>query len=108
MSYYGVTMDMYRTPNAGTPGWNLAPVPGWGTNPLRAGPARVGVGGGGVPYNDAVLPRYMPIGQDEGYEGDKYRQYTVGEVAFGIVGGMAMGALFHYLWMLNRQKKGKV
>lgn len=102
MSYYGVTMDMYRVPNAGTPGWNLSPVPGWGINPLRAGPPRIGVGGG-VPYNDAVLPQYVQIGQDEGYEGDKYRQYTVGEIAFGVVSGMALGGLFVYLWSVKRK-----
>jgi len=36
--------SMYRPPPAATPGWQFAPVPGWGTNPLRAGPERVGVG----------------------------------------------------------------
>jgi hypothetical protein len=43
-SYYEMTDDMYRTQPAGTPGWQMAPVPGWGINPLRAGPQRVGVG----------------------------------------------------------------
>jgi hypothetical protein len=63
----------------------------------------VGVGAS-VAYNDAVLPRYAQIGQD--YEGDQYRQYTIGQVAFGIVGGMALGSLFVYLWSVH-QKKGK-
>jgi len=43
-SYYAVTPDMYQPPPAGTPGWQMAPVPGWGINPWRAGPARVGMG----------------------------------------------------------------
>jgi hypothetical protein len=106
MSYYGVSMDMYQVPDAGTPGWNLAPVPGWGANPLRSGPPRVGVGGS-VAYNDAVLPRYAPIGADEdaGYAGDKYLEYSLGHVAFAVVGGMALGAFFTYLWYLHNQSK---
>jgi hypothetical protein len=43
-SYYNVTPAMYRPPPPGTPGWQRAPVPGWGVNPWRAGPPRVGVG----------------------------------------------------------------
>jgi hypothetical protein len=44
MSYYQMTQDMYGAPPAATVGWQFGPVPGWGTNPLRAGPKRVGVG----------------------------------------------------------------
>jgi hypothetical protein len=44
MSYYAMTDDMYRPPYPANPDWASAPVPGWGTNPYRAGPARVGVG----------------------------------------------------------------
>jgi len=108
MSYYGVTMDMYRVPDAGTPGWNLAPVPGWGANPLRAGPPRVGVGCadglcGTVPLNDAVLPRYAQVGQDDdGYAGDKYVEYTVGHLGFAFVGGVAFGALCAYVWRIKK------
>jgi hypothetical protein len=43
-SYYAVPPDMYQPPPPATPGWQQAPVPGWGTNPMRAGPKRVGVG----------------------------------------------------------------
>jgi len=43
-SYYQVSQDMYRTPAAALPGWQTSQVPGWGTNPMRAGPPRVGVG----------------------------------------------------------------
>lgn len=45
MSYYGMDSAMYQQLPPATPGWQFAPVPGWGTNPLRAGPERVGVGG---------------------------------------------------------------
>lgn len=43
MPYY----SMYRTKPAGTPGWPLAPVPGWGVNPERAGPAWLALDGFG-------------------------------------------------------------
>jgi len=102
MSYYGVSNDMYQVPPAGTPGWNLAPVPGWGTNPLRAGPPRIGVGCS-VRLNDAVLPRYVPVG-DDGYEGDKYVQYTLGHVSFAATGGIILGMLFHYLWTRHNER----
>lgn len=44
MSYYAMDRAMYQSSPAGTPGWQQGPVPGWGINPFRAGPARVGVG----------------------------------------------------------------
>jgi len=47
-SYYRVTPSMYANLPAATPGWEDAPVPGWGTNPLRAGPERIAVGGCGA------------------------------------------------------------
>lgn len=44
----------------GTPGWQFAPVPGWGVNPdFSARDARVGIGG--TTMNDQVLPRYSPL-----------------------------------------------
>lgn len=78
-SYYNMPIDFYRPPPAGTPGWQEAPVPGWGINPLRAGPRRVGVGadepvtidvwrpgldrymGGGIPEQNRVLPHYAAL-----------------------------------------------
>jgi len=44
VSYYDVADQDYHELPAGTPGWQDAPVPGWGANPFRAGPVRVGVG----------------------------------------------------------------
>jgi hypothetical protein len=37
MSYYKMSSSMYRGAPPATPGWQLAPVPGWGMNPERAG-----------------------------------------------------------------------
>lgn len=53
----------------GTPGWQFAPVPGWGINPeFSARSSRVAVGGVGsrgeqmaTTMNDLVLPRYSPV-----------------------------------------------
>jgi hypothetical protein len=48
VSYYQVTDAMYRPPEPALPGWAQAPVPGWGTNPWRAGPRRLAVEGYGA------------------------------------------------------------
>lgn len=107
MSFYNVPMDDYQMPPAGTPGWQFAPVPGWGTNPDRAGPLRVGVGAmyssGIVPTNQAVLPRYAPLdgcgcrpmGE---LESEGYRETTYGHVALAAAGGIAVGILFGFAW----------
>lgn len=53
MSYANVPPSYYQVfePNApwhaGSPGWSTAWVPGWGNNPNRAGPPRLGVQGTG-------------------------------------------------------------
>lgn len=79
-SYYNMPLDFYQPPPVETPLWQEAPVPGWGVNPLRAGPPRVGVGadtpttidlwrpglprymGGGLPEQNRILPRYAAVG----------------------------------------------
>jgi hypothetical protein len=77
MSLYHVPDSFYRMLPEGTPGWQFAPVPGWGANPLRAGPPRVGVGadepvtidtgrphwhmGGRILAQDDVLPKYAAL-----------------------------------------------
>lgn len=38
MSYYELPDNAWQVLPAGTPGWQFAPVPGWGMNPFRAGP----------------------------------------------------------------------
>jgi hypothetical protein len=50
---FDVPQQDYHELPAGTPGWQFAPVPGWGKNPLRAGPARVGVG---AAFSPGIVP----------------------------------------------------
>lgn len=54
MSYYNITNDYYQPPSPGTPGWQLAPVPGWGMNPARSGPAWIAANGVGA----TLIPGY--------------------------------------------------
>lgn len=99
----GLYPTFYQQLPVGTPGWQQAPVPGWGMNPFRAGPSRVGVGAtpGSVRWNDAVLPRYTPVGAAEG---STYTDLTWGHVAGGAAGGIVLGLAFGYVWF-GRKKK---
>ena len=126
MSFYNVVPSDYHEGPAGTPGWADAPVPGWGINPFRAGPVRVGVGmfglglgqigdyyrPGGVPGNDLVLPRYAPlggcgcgVGMPFGAVEDQYRETSWGTVMLAGAGGIALGVLFGFAWW-QRPKAG--
>lgn len=105
MSYYqlpkqGLSPGYYQQLPPGTPLWQEAPVPGWGINPLRAGPQRVGVGvySDNVPLNSAVLPQYVPIGVSAATE-----QTTYGAVALGVAGGIILGLAFGWLWFGNKK-----
>lgn len=119
MSYYqmpnnGLSAGYYQQLPVATPLWQEAPVPGWGVNPLRAGPRRVGVGayatpvpGCGscgaysddVPLNSAALPRYAPIGAAGSEE------TTYGVVAMAAAGGIVLGLAFGWLWFANKPMK---
>lgn len=109
-SFFDVPMADYHEKASGTPGWQFAPVPGWGTNPYRAGPARVGVGAafspGIVPANQNVLPHYAPLGGC-GCGGrapvgqtaaDSYKETSYGHLMLGMAGGIAVGVLFGRAW----------
>lgn len=114
MSYYimpnnGLSAGYYQQLPVATPLWQEAPVPGWGVNPLRAGPPRVGVGayatpvgcgscGDDVPLNSAVLPKYAPIGADASSE-----QASYGTVALVAAGGIVLGLVFGWLYFSNKK-----
>jgi hypothetical protein len=49
------------------PGWRYAPVPGWGSNPAVAGPARVGVGNAVIDpgkFSRAMVAVKLPNGEE--------------------------------------------
>jgi hypothetical protein len=122
MSYYDIPDDWYHEAPAGTPGWQFAPVPGWGKNPLRAGPYRVGIGAlsalgdayerGSIPCEDDFLPRWAPISDLSGLGkcgqcGDffcglgadpSYLETSWGMVALAASGGITLGILFGYAY----------
>jgi hypothetical protein len=89
MSYY--MMD-YSMTNPGTPGWQFAPVPGWGANPLAAGPRRVGVGQDNGTRTAADI------------EG-RYAQTSWGMVAAVGAGALLFGVFLGYVAGKRAQKK---
>lgn len=92
MSYWNVPDADYHELAVATPGWQSAPVPGWGINPLRAGPMRVGLGGG-IPGEDNFLPRWTALGADPE---DAYKETSWGVVAGAAALGIGLGILFGY------------
>lgn len=89
MSYY--QMD-YSMTNPGTPGWQFAPVPGWGANPAAAGPARVGMGcPGGCRGGVGEEPRTATDIQG------RYSQTSYGVVASVGAGALLLGVFLGYL-----------
>jgi hypothetical protein len=93
MSYYAMDRAMYQNTPAGTPGWQQGPVPGWGINPYRAGPARVGVGCASCAVSGF------------GAEPDSYYTMTSGHVMLAGVGGFLLGMLTLYIWDQAKAKK---
>lgn len=99
----GLAPGFYQQLPAGTTGWQNAPVPGWGINPFRAGPRRIGVGESpifarahAVPWNDAVLPRYTPVAAvDVPMNG--------GTVALAAAAGIMLGMGFAWGWFTRKK-----
>jgi hypothetical protein len=57
-------------------------------------------GYGSVVWNDAVLPRYAPIGA----AGDEYRTMTSGHVALAASGGILLGMSIMWLWYGSKRR----
>ena len=85
----GIAPTFYEQLPPALPGWQDAPVPGWGMNPYRAGPSRVGVGAL-LNSNDPVLPRYVQIGS--------VPQEAYGYIAAAGAGGIVVGLAMAWLW----------
>lgn len=80
MSYYGMSDSMYRSPPPATPGWQFAPVPGWGANPERSGPPIIATGAAG----------------------DQYVTRTDGDIALGAAAGMFVGWFLAYVYFKGK------
>jgi hypothetical protein len=96
MSFWNVPDSDYVELAVATPGWQTAPVPGWGINPLRAGPMRVGIGlGQSIPGEDDFLPHWAALGADPEAA---YKETSWGVVAGAAALGIGLGLLFGYGW----------
>jgi hypothetical protein len=96
MSFWNVPDADYHELAVATPGWQNAPVPGWGINPLRAGPMRVGIGlGQSIPGEDDFLPHWSALGEDPEAA---YKETSWGVVAGAAAAGIGLGLLFGYAW----------
>jgi hypothetical protein len=96
MSFWNVPDADYHELAVATPGWQNAPVPGWGINPLRAGPMRVGIGlGQSIPGEDDFLPHWAALGADPEAT---YKETSWGVVAGAAALGIGLGLLFGYAW----------
>jgi hypothetical protein len=96
MTFWNVPDSDYVELAVATPGWQNAPVPGWGINPLRAGPPRVGIGlGQSIPGEDDFLPHWAALGADPEAA---YHETSWGVVAGAAAIGIGVGLLFGYGW----------
>ena len=93
-SYYEVPNQAYQAPPAGTPGWQLAPVPGWGMNPYRAGPPVLAT-------NGSILPRYTPV---QGL-GDSEQAANEGYIALSAALGLFTGWFLCWAYHYNQKQK---
>lgn len=94
MSYY---MQKFIPLEAGTPGWQFAPVPGWGVNPAAAGPPRIGVG--------CATGRCAGMGAETATTEASYKQATWGEVLLAGAGALIVGVLIG--WVAHTASKPK-
>jgi hypothetical protein len=97
-SYYPLSDEMYQTKPAGTPGWELAPVPGWGMNPERSGPPILAM-------NGSVLPQYTPV--YDGLGDDSEEAANQGYIALAAAGGLFLGMFLAWAFWFNQGSKAK-
>lgn len=101
-TYFEMTPSMYQPPPAANPGWAIAPVPGWGTNPLRAGPPVLATNGYGDPIEvSSVLPQWTPIRS----LGDAESEANQGYIALAAAGGIFLGWILCWAYHYSKQKK---
>ena len=106
-SYEQINEKMYQPPPAGTPGWELAPVPGWGTNPLRSGPPVLATNGI-VPARSTV--DWTPVSGCSSCGGgvgaaDSEEQANQGYIALAAAGGIFFGWFLAWAYFYNNSQK---
>lgn len=97
-SYETVPESMYQPPWSGTPGWSLAPVPGWGTNPERAGPSVLAMSGN-VPAR-SIVSNWTPV------SGDSESAANEGYIALAAAAGIFFGWFAAWTYFRTKKKKG--
>jgi hypothetical protein len=93
----------YQPPQVATPGWELAPVPGWGVNPLRAGPSVLATSG--VPIR-SIVADWTPV-QPMGVT-DSEKQGQQGAVALGVAGGIFFGWTLAWIYWSSKKSRKRV
>lgn len=101
-SYEQIKDSMYQPPSAGTPGWELAPVPGWGTNPLRSGPPILATNGF-VPARSTI--DWTPI--RAAGAADVEEEANQGYIALAAAGGIFLGGFLVWVYFYNKQSKNR-
>jgi len=94
---------MYQPPAAGTPGWELAPVPGWGMNPLRSGPSRLALAGETRIPSQWNIADWTPIVDGVGASSEE--DANQGYIALAAAGGIFFGWFLAWAYFYNKGKK---
>lgn len=92
MSYYNLDDTYYQPPSPGTPGWQLAPVPGWGMNPARAGSPRIAFDG----------VRLVGIGETSVVDSEE--EGNEGKIAIAAAAGIFLGWALAWVYWSNKKK----
>lgn len=102
MSYYNLTESDYQPPNAGTPGFQLAPVPGWGVNPFRAGPTWLAANGVGEVPIRSIVADYHPISIGAS---NSEKAGNEGMIALAAAGGIFLGWTLAWVYWSNKKRR---
>jgi hypothetical protein len=88
MSYASLPAEAYVTPPAGTPGWQFAPIPGWGVNPWASNRVqRLAVNGS--PCSGGCIGETIP--------GESPAETTWGMTALVAAGALTFGFVLGYV-----------
>ena len=108
-SYFEMTPLMYQPPPAANPGWAIAPVPGWGTNPERSGPPVLATNGPLI-TESSILPDWSPVRSCTACNsargvGDVESEANQGYIALAAAGGIFFGWFLCWAYNYHKAKK---